>query len=152
MKQLQISSAAPVIGLYLIVFALECHSTPESVSNLDQYDTGSDSSKEKITVYYPNSRSQDILVDDLREIGDYDKRANNWYGIHGLVGKRAPASGWDRLGPSWGKKDDSEWYRLNRLHGKRGGKRSFYVSWKFSPFIFLLQTVVKNLVITRKTT
>lgn len=124
MKRLISFKTTPIIGLYLIVFAMDCSSAPESVSNLDQYDTGNDNSKEKITVYYPNSKTQDILVDDLREIVDYDKRAgssNNWYGIHGLVGKRNPsaaASKWNRLGPSWGKRDN-EWYRLNRLHGKR---------------------------------
>lgn len=117
-----------MLGLYLIIFCLEAYASPESVSNLDQYENGEGTTREKITVYYPNSKTQDILVEDLREVGaggsddGYDKRGDQWASLHSGWGKRRQPQSWTALTNGWGKRPDPGWDRLSGMWGKREGE------------------------------
>ncbi|XP_053206748.1 prothoracicostatic peptides-like [Panonychus citri] len=118
----------------LILLVSMVSSAPESVTNLDQYATDSDSGvnsvsslspssqhKSKITVYYPNMETQDILVEDLDDLTPVlDKKGAAWNKLQGGWGKRSDS--WNKLSGGWGKRSgpgDRDWNQLSGMWGKR---------------------------------
>lgn len=121
----------------LILLVSMVSSAPESVTNLDQYATDSDSGvnsvsslspssqhKSKITVYYPNMETQDILVEDLDDLTPVlDKKGAAWNKLQGGWGKRSDS--WNKLSGGWGKRSgpgDRDWNQLSGMWGKRGSQ------------------------------
>ncbi|XP_074605552.1 uncharacterized protein LOC141858633 isoform X2 [Brevipalpus obovatus] len=136
-------TSVPFIGIYFILFCLKCSGASESLTSVDQYDASVESNGNgKLALFYPDLKSTDLLVDDLKGIraSDLDKRAPLSPPSRTPFlpyGKRDPVARWNQMLPGWGKRPDLRWNLPMPMWGKRDAlaAKQYPLVWgKRAPF------------------